>query len=127
MKVLNISNHTLTKQQIQMINEFYNIDANIVELPNDIKDSIGNLPPLCQERQKIVDKIIDFIINNNIRFAHIDGEAHFVYKLIVEIKLRQLDVRLFKFYSERSVIEKKLSDGSIQTVRTFKPVYILEY
>ena len=130
MKVLNVSNHKLTPEQIQMIRDYFNPEdsVEIVELPDDIREQFKNLPPDSSERKKIINDIINFIENEKIDFVHADGEAHFIHILINYIyDYYGGYVRVFKFYSERKSVEETLPDGSVIKKNIFKPICILEY
>jgi len=130
MKILNVSNHKLTPEQIQMIQDYFDSDdsVEIVELPDDIREQFKNLPPDISKRAEIAANIIDFIEKENIDNVHADGEAHFIHILINYIYDDYGGyVRVFKFYSKRESVEETLPDGSVIKKNVFKPVCILEY
>ena len=130
MRILNVSNHRLTEEQIQIIREYFNPEdsVEIVELPDNIREQIRNLPPDISKRAEIAANIIDFIEKENIDNVHADGEAHFIHILINYIYDDYGGyVRIFKFYSKRESVEQTLPNGSVIKRHIFKPVTILEY
>ena len=129
MKVLNVSNHKLSEEQINMIQDYFDPDdsVEIVELPDDIREQIRNLPPDIKLRKDIAMKIIKYIEKRDIDVVHADGEAHFIHILINYIFDYWADRRIFKFYSERKSVEETLPDRSVIKKNVFKPVCILEY
>ena len=129
MKILNVSNHKLTEEQINIIQDYFDSDdsVEIVELPNDIREQFKNLPPDIKLRKDIAMKIIKYIEKRDIDVVHADGEAHFTFILVNYIFDYWADRRIFKFYSERRSIEETLPDGSVIKKNVFKPVCILEY
>ena len=118
MVVANISNHKLTAKQIEMIENFFNITV------SEVKDCpIGNLPPSTKERFQIVEQILSDI--RNLKYIHLNGEAHFVF--LLANRILSVGRTVFKFYSERKVTEVVNKDGSVTKTSVFEPKNILLY
>lgn len=111
-KFANISNHQLTKEQIDDLKNMFQDDVTIMELPEEIKKEWSNLTPdtyICT-----VHKIINWIYEYQIRYARIAG--------FVPAVLTLNDVRGLKtFYSffER-VSEEKEVNGEVIKVSKFQ-------
>ena len=129
MKILNVSNHKLTQEQIQMIQDYFDSEdsVEIVELPDNIREQFKNLPPDIKTRKDIAMKIIKYIEKSDIDVVHVDGEAHFTFILVNYIFDYWADRRIFKFYSKRESVEQTLPDRSVIKRHIFKPVTIIEY
>ena len=136
--VLNVSNHDLTEEQIEMIEKHFNRKIDVcLKLPLDLSEKFRSLPDNTKDRLELIYKILKWIEQMADYFGcetaiHVDGEAHFVYLLVDQIKKWFYNkandkVIIFKFYSERKVIEEKQEDESVKKVSIFKPKTILEY
>ena len=153
--ILNISNHSLTKEQISIIEKHFNRNVcACLNLPQDLGEKLKNLPDNTKDRLEFTYEILKWIgqmvdyWNCDIGI-HVDGEAHFVYLLVIQIQkwiyIKTIfsrreqktylhipknfydSITIFKFYSQRKVIEEKQEDGSIKKVSVFEPKNILEY
>ena len=138
--VLNISNHDLTEEQISMIEKYFNRDINVcLKLSQDLGKKFKNLPDNTKDRLELIYEILKWIEQMADYFGcetaiHCDGEAHFVYLLVSQIKKWLYSkangydkTAIFKFYSERKVVEEKQEDGNVKKISVFKPKNILEY
>jgi len=138
--VLNISNHDLTEEQIEMIERYFNREISVcLKLPQDLSEKFRSLPDNTKDRLELVYEILKWVEQMADYWGcdvgiHVDGEAHFVYLLVSQAK-RWLYSKnngyerttIFKFYSERKTIEEKQEDGSVKKISVFKPKNILEY
>jgi len=128
MTLLNISNHHLSSQQLELVKQHFGLDEiSIVNLPKDLAEKYSNLPMNLEDRKKLVGRILDWVKGQGSRLAHLDGDAHFVHLILKTALEKQLDVKFFKFFTRREVLEQKLPDGSVKTTRVFRPVAVLEY
>ena len=138
--VLNVSNHDLTEEQIFMIEKYFNREIDVcLKLPLNLSEKFRNLPDNTKDRLELIYEILKWIEQMADYFGcdigiHVDGEAHFVYLLVNQIKKwlsnkndKYEKTTIFKFYSERRTIEEKQEDGSVKKVSIFKPKTILEY
>ena len=138
--VLNVSNHNLTEEQIEMIEKYFNREVDIcLKLPLDLSEKFRSLPDNTKDRLELIYGILKWIEQMADYFGcdigiHVDGEAHFVYLLVNQIKKwlsnkndKYEKTTIFKFYSERKTVEEKQEDGSVKKVSIFKPKTILEY
>jgi len=138
--VLNVSNHDLNEEQIFMIEKHFNREIDVcLKLPLDLSEKFRNLPDNTKDRLELIYEILKWIEQMADYFGcdigiHVDGEAHFVYLLVNQIKKwlsnkndKYEKTTIFKFYSERKTVEEKQEDGSVKKVSIFKPKTILEY
>jgi len=130
MRVLNVSNHPLSKEQRGMIRDFYRLPSvDVVNLPEDLKKRFSNLPPSEKEREELARAIVAWAkdtVGGTI-YAHLDGEAHFVLILLSVFWEEVEDGEFFKFFSRRKVQETVLPSGEVRKVSIFRPVQILTY
>lgn len=111
MKVLNISNHVLTSEQIEELRS-KDLDE-IVELPANLKAGWAQCKPstyidLCEE-------IGEFMVNNGIKYAHLAG-----FPAAISYMVSHMNGEFIYAYSERESVEETQSDGSVIKRNVFK-------
>lgn len=113
MKFLNISNHTLTEEQVKDLNRFlFCENIEIIELPKELKEDWAHLTP--QNYIEVCLSIYSYMYANDIHYAHLAGFTPAVIELIKSKTL----VFCYSF-SERVSKEKK-ANGEIIKISTFK-------
>lgn len=113
-KMLNLSNHTLTQEQVKEIND---MGYEIVELTPEDKKIWGQLNPTnyVEETCRIVE---DDETRYKVEGYHI---AVFPPAVVVANSIANgLGLPSYYAYSERQSVEEKQSDGSIKKTNVFK-------
>ena len=111
-KVLNISNHELTKVQVE---DLAKKNMEVMELPDDMKKSWGALTP--DNYQKVCDEIRDYMISNNVTVAHLTG---FIPAVSYLTSKNNLSLSFIYSYSQRESKETKDKDGKVIKTSVFK-------
>lgn len=117
-KFLNISNHVLTKEQINNLQDSFDWNLEIVELPKKLKKAWGNLTP--NNYEDVCDEIIDYMLKEDICYAHLAGfTPAVVYINIAAQYASEEGVCFYYSFSER-VSEEKEINGEIVKTSVFK-------
>ena len=111
-KFLNISNHVLTKEQIDGLEDLILDKPEVIELPADLKAKWGQLNP--DNYHEVCHEIYLFAKENGIRHCHLAG-----FMPAVVCMSKAYPLFLYYSFSER-VSEEKEVDGKIVKTSVFK-------
>lgn len=113
-KILNVSNHTLTNEQIEDLKKRYG-SIEIFELPSDLKRLWSNLTP--ENYRNVCNDIDEYIGNKFIDVVHLVGfipAVHYLLK-INEFYIDEETIEFIYSYSERKSIEKEVNGEVVKT------------
>lgn len=113
-KILNVSNHTLTQEQITDLKNKYG-EIELLELPEDLKRFWSKLTP--NNYQDICEDIDEYINNEFIDIIHLAGFTPAVVYLIRinEYLIDEGEIKFIYSYSERISEEKEVNGEVIKT------------
>lgn len=119
MKILNLTQHSATKDQIE---------AGVVELQQEEKKVLADLLtfeeiPTSAEMESRARKIVVFV-DDDIDAVMIGGAPYFMPPL--QKALQKACLKVLYAFSKREVIEKQMEDGSVQKSQVFKHVGFVE-
>lgn len=119
-KFLNISNHTLSFEQVEEL-KAKGFDE-IVELPAELKAAWAQCNP--ESYRDLCKKIKDFMKENGITSAHLAGfPAAVSYMCVKPVR----GTAFFYAFSERVSVEETQADGSVVKKNVFKHKGFFEY
>lgn len=110
MKLLNVSNHKFTQEQLEDLKVNWEINE-ILELPEDLKKEWSNLTP--DNYKEVCDRIINLAIKEDHPFLHLAGFAP-----AVNYVAQDYPICIYAF-SVRDSIDVPQEDGSIKKISTF--------
>mgnify|MGYP000054464484 CR=1 FL=1 len=110
MKLLNVSNHKFTPEQVEDLKKNWEI-LEIVELPTDLKNSWGNLNP--ENYKSVCDSIIELAEKEDHPYLHLAGFAPAINYIAQNYPI------CIYAYSERISEDIPQPDGSVKKVSTF--------
>lgn len=117
MKILNLSNHTLTEQQMIELQEK---GYEVVELDQEDKVAWGQLTPFTY--REITDRIFSKYDVNAFHIAGFPAGVNYAVDLA-----KKLNKQSFYSFSVRNCVEKKQADGTVLKNYIFKHEGFFEY
>ncbi len=117
MKILNLSNHTLTDEQMLELQEK---GYKVIELDQEDKTAWGQLTP--HNYKEITNRIFDKYDVNAFHTAGFPAGVNYAVDLA-----RKLNKQSFYSFSVRNCVEKKQADGTVLKNYIFKHEGFFEY
>ena len=117
-KILNLTNHNLTNDQITELQNVWGV-TEFIELESDLKALWGQLTPY--NYQEVCDVIIELIREQQIDFVHLAG----FFPAVTYVNSRVLNC--IYAYSVRESVDKVLEDGIIVKNSVFKHKGFFKY
>lgn len=123
MKIVNLTQHTPTPEQIE---------AGVFDLEQDARDEIKDLltftaMPTPDELQDRAEQLVDLVeASTNATSAMIGGAPFFMEPLARELRARTTTITPLFAFSERESVEETLSDGTVRKTSIFRHIGFIE-
>lgn len=125
-KVLNITNHELTKDQIVDLRATLGVqEEDIQQLTDDLKQKFSAVK--IETYQRHLEEIINYAKNHLVSgdVAIVQGQMGYTYRIIQELK--NYGVMCVFSFTDRVSTETQKEDGSVEKTSVFKHIQFIEY
>jgi hypothetical protein len=124
--MLVLFNHTLSDEQVRQARELWNV-IDFIHPPDDVSLGWSSIPPDIDGLRPLLSNVFAWLEDTASRgdILLVQGEFGAVF-LVVRYAI-SMGVRAVYATTERRVREKRLSDGTVETVHEFRHVRFREY